>query len=127
MAGWLRTQRKDTEIQDCHCIKLVLPMTKAVYPGSFDPVHNGHVDIAVRASKLFGSLIVAVYDAPPKVLKFTTEERVEFFSRSVRSIKNISVIPQGVACSHKDLLAYLNFVNCIHLYSVTTPMKMAWM
>ena len=81
------------EIPGCHCIEMVLQMTKAVYPGSFDPVHNGHVDIAVRASKLFGSLIVAVYDAPPKVLKFSTEERVEFFSRSVSSIKNISVIP----------------------------------
>ena len=68
-------------------------MTKAIYPGSFDPVHNGHVDIAIRASKLFGSLIVAVYDAPPKALKFTTEERVGFFSKSVSSIKNISVIP----------------------------------
>ena len=41
-------------------------MPSAIYPGSFDPVHNGHVDIATRASSLFSELIVGVYDAIPK-------------------------------------------------------------
>ena len=68
-------------------------MAKAVYPGSFDPVHNGHVDIAARASKVFDELIVAVYDAPPKSLMFTTEERVEMFSSSMTDLPTVRVLP----------------------------------
>ena len=51
-------------------------MTIALYPGSFDPVTMGHVDIAERAAALFEKVIVAVYDEPPKRLMFSTEERV---------------------------------------------------
>lgn len=51
-------------------------MVKAVFPGTFDPIHNGHIDIALRASKLFDKLIVAVYDRPLKELLFTPEERL---------------------------------------------------
>lgn len=68
-------------------------MTKALYPGSFDPVHNGHVDIVERASKLFDELIVGVYDAPPKNLMFTTEERVDLFQKSVEGLSNVRVQP----------------------------------
>lgn len=68
-------------------------MTKALYPGSFDPVHNGHVDIVERASKLFDELIVGVYDAPPKNLMFTTEERVDLFQKSVEGLPNVRVQP----------------------------------
>lgn len=68
-------------------------MASALYPGSFDPVHNGHVDIATRASRLFDELIVGVYDAPPKNLMFTTEERVELFERSVPHLSNVKVVP----------------------------------
>lgn len=46
-------------------------MIRAVFPGSFDPVHNGHVDIARRAAKLVDELIVAVYDKPLKTFLFT--------------------------------------------------------
>ena len=41
-------------------------MVKAFYPGSFDPAHNGHIDVATRASELFDEVIVGVYDAPPQ-------------------------------------------------------------
>lgn len=68
-------------------------MTKALYPGSFDPAHNGHVDIVERASKLFDELIVGVYDTPPKNLMFTTEERVDLFQQSVGSLPNVKVQP----------------------------------
>ena len=68
-------------------------MTKALYPGSFDPVHNGHVDIVERASKLFDELIVGVYDTPPKNLMFTTEERVELFQESVKNLSNVKIQP----------------------------------
>mgnify|MGYP001456662228 FL=1 len=68
-------------------------MTRALYPGSFDPVHSGHVDIVERASKLFDELIVGVYDTPPKNLMFTTEERVELFQESVKTLNNVKVQP----------------------------------
>ena len=69
-------------------------MVRALYPGSFDPVHNGHVDIATRASHLFDELVVGVYDAPPtKSLMFTTEERVDLFRRSIPHLSNVRVMP----------------------------------
>jgi pantetheine-phosphate adenylyltransferase len=68
-------------------------MTTAVYPGSFDPVTLGHVDIARRAAAVFDKLIVAVYDAPPKKLLFDTKERVDLFSKAVKGIPNITVMP----------------------------------
>lgn len=69
-------------------------MVRALYPGSFDPVHNGHVDIATRASHLFDELVVGVYDSPPsKRLMFSTEERVELFERSIPHLSNVRVIP----------------------------------
>lgn len=52
-------------------------MIKAVFPGSFDPIHNGHIDIANRASKIVDELIVAVYDKPLKTFLFSPEERLE--------------------------------------------------
>ena len=66
-------------------------MAKAIYPGSFDPVHNGHVDIVERASKLVDELIVGVYDTPSKDLMFTTEERVDLFRESVTHLSNVRV------------------------------------
>jgi pantetheine-phosphate adenylyltransferase len=69
-------------------------MPKAIYPGSFDPVHNGHVDIALRAAGVFDEVIVAIYDQPPsKTLMFTTEERVQLFAEATVEIPNVRVTP----------------------------------
>jgi pantetheine-phosphate adenylyltransferase len=51
-------------------------MVRAVFPGTFDPVHYGHIDIAERASRIFDELIIAVYDKPLKNLLFSPEERL---------------------------------------------------
>ena len=67
-------------------------MAKAFYPGSFDPAHNGHIDVAKRASRLFDQVVVGVYQAPPKVLMFETEERVELFQESLKGIDNVEVV-----------------------------------
>jgi pantetheine-phosphate adenylyltransferase len=66
-------------------------MTVAVYPGSFDPITNGHLDIATRASKLFDKLIIGVYDTPAKSLMFNTQERVELVSQSIVHLPNVEV------------------------------------
>jgi len=66
-------------------------LTIAIYPGSFDPITNGHLDIATRAAKLFDKLIIAVYDTPNKHLLFTTEERVELARGAVTDLPNVEV------------------------------------
>ena len=68
-------------------------MTIAIYPGSFDPITNGHLDIADRASKLFDKLIIGVYDRPDKHLMFSTDERIEFISKTITNLPNIEVKP----------------------------------
>lgn len=55
----------------------------AVYPGSFDPLTNGHLDIAQRAARLFDILIVAVYALPDKNLLFTVDERVALWQEVI--------------------------------------------
>jgi len=65
----------------------------ALYPGSFDPIHYGHIDIAKRAAELFDKLVWAVYDRPLKSLLFTTEERLEFMRQAAKDTPNIEVVP----------------------------------
>ena len=66
-------------------------MTIAIYPGSFDPITNGHLDIATRAAKLFEKLIIGIYDTPNKHMLFTTEERVELVRQAIVDLPNIEV------------------------------------
>jgi pantetheine-phosphate adenylyltransferase len=65
----------------------------AVYPGRFDPVTNGHVDIAQRAATLFKNVVIAVYRMDQKNCLFSTEERVELFRDAVRHLNNVEVKP----------------------------------
>jgi pantetheine-phosphate adenylyltransferase len=68
-------------------------LTIAIYPGSFDPVHYGHIDIAKRAAKLFDTLIWAAYDYPNKNLLFSVEERVSLMRQAAADTSNITVMP----------------------------------
>jgi pantetheine-phosphate adenylyltransferase len=63
----------------------------ALYPGRFDPVTNGHVDIAQRAASLFEQVVVAVYELAPEKCLFSTEERVGLFRDAVAHLKNVRV------------------------------------
>jgi len=63
----------------------------AIYPGTFDPVHFGHVDIAVRAATLFDVVVVGVYDQPAKSLTFSVEERVALASEALQGVDNVRV------------------------------------
>jgi len=66
-------------------------LTIAVYPGTFDPVHYGHIDIAQRAAKLFDKLIVGVYDRPQKSLLFSTAQRVAMVQEALADTANIEI------------------------------------
>jgi len=63
----------------------------AIYPGSFDPITNGHLDIATRASKLFDNLFIGVYETPNKPVLFSTKERVELIRQAVAHLPNVEV------------------------------------
>lgn len=64
---------------------------KIVYPGSFDPVTNGHLDIVKRAANIFDEVIVSVFNNPNKTPVFTMEERVEMLKNSTKELENVKV------------------------------------
>lgn len=66
-------------------------MTVAVYPGTFDPVHYGHIDIARRAALVFRELVVAVYDRPSKKILFPTQDRVSMCVEAFEDLPNVRV------------------------------------
>jgi len=70
-------------------------LTIAIYPGSFDPITNGHIDIVTRASKLFEKIIIAIFETPDKPLFFSIEERVDLARRAVANLSNVEVKPYG--------------------------------
>ncbi|HIF72166.1 MAG TPA: pantetheine-phosphate adenylyltransferase [Dehalococcoidia bacterium] len=66
-------------------------MTKAIYPGTFDPVTKGHVDIVERASKVVDHLTVGVVTGSLKRTLFTVDERIEMFAEAVGHLTNVTV------------------------------------
>lgn len=64
---------------------------KAVYPGSFDPITNGHVDIVRRGLKIFDKILIAVLENPKKTPLFTTKERVDMIEEEFADEKNVEV------------------------------------
>jgi pantetheine-phosphate adenylyltransferase len=64
---------------------------RAVFPGTFDPIHYGHINIATRATRIFDEVIIAVYDRPLKNLLFSPEERLSLVRESFRDTPGIKV------------------------------------
>ncbi len=84
-ASILDSQRRSS------CIAGGIQLTTAVYPGTFDPVTNGHLDIATRAAGIFDYLILGIFDSPAKSLLFTTEERIAMARQALNGLPNVEV------------------------------------
>jgi pantetheine-phosphate adenylyltransferase len=87
-------------------------MPTALYPGTFDPITYGHIDIAVRAAKIFSKVIAVVADNPSKNILFTVEERIEMVRESLKNIRGIEVI------RHRGLI-----VNCVERHGATAIIR----
>ncbi len=66
-------------------------MTKAIFPGTFDPITKGHLDIAERGCNIFEHLYIGVYESSSKTTLFSIKERIEMFKKSTEHINNISI------------------------------------
>ena len=66
-------------------------MVRAIFPGTFDPIHLGHMDIATRAARLFDEVVMAVYDKPLKSLMFSPEERISLVQEAFQDNPKIKV------------------------------------
>ncbi len=77
-------------------------LKKVVYPGTFDPITNGHIDLVHRAAHLFDSVVLAVAASPRKKPLFTLDERVELCRQMVSSLGNVEVC--GFDCLLADLV-----------------------
>ena len=94
--------------------------SSAIYPGTFDPVTLGHLDVIRRAAGIFDRLVVAVVATPRKHVWFSTEERLRFLKVATRGIKNVDVVPftgllvhfareQGISVLVRGLRAFSDF------------------
>ena len=68
-----------------------MPMKIAIYPGSFDPITIGHIDILKRALNIFDEIIILVADNPHKKSRFSVQERVEMIKETVKEYHNVKV------------------------------------
>ena len=85
-------------------------MKKAIYPGSFDPITNGHLDILKRALEVFDEVVVLVADNQNKKQRFTVEERVLMIKDAVKEYKGVKV-----DSTHGLTVAYAKKVGATHL------------
>ena len=90
---------------------------RAIYPGSFDPVTNGHLDLIGRALSLFDEVIVGVADNEAKSPLFTTEERVDLIRRSVGERPGLSVEPLNRLlvdfCDHREAFVVIRGLRAV--------------
>jgi pantetheine-phosphate adenylyltransferase len=90
----------------------------ALYPGTFDPITRGHMDIAERAAKLFDRVVVGVYDTPNKALLFDTRARVDLANEALAHVSNVEVRSySGLTVDFADDLGACAVVRGLRAYS----------
>ncbi len=67
-------------------------MTTIVYPGTFDPITNGHIDLVERSSKLFGKVVIGIATSQRKCPLFSVEERIELASEALQHLPNVEIL-----------------------------------
>ncbi|HHV06110.1 MAG TPA: pantetheine-phosphate adenylyltransferase [Anaerolineaceae bacterium] len=93
-------------------------MTKVVFPGSFDPIHYGHIDIATRAAKLFDEVVVAVYDRPLKSLLFDPATRIALVKETLAYLENVSVMGySGLTVDFAESIGATAIVRGLRVFS----------
>jgi pantetheine-phosphate adenylyltransferase len=90
----------------------------AVYPGTFDPIHNGHIDVAARAAKIFDEVIVAVYDRPKKTLLFDVETRLGIAELALQDYSNVRVAKfSGLAVNYAKSVGAMSLIRGLRVFS----------
>jgi pantetheine-phosphate adenylyltransferase len=93
-------------------------MAKVIYPGTFDPVTNGHIDIVSRAVELFDEVIVTVARNPGKNSLFTVEERVEMLKESLKDYKRVLVDSfDGLVVNHAKQVGAVGIIRGLRAIS----------
>jgi pantetheine-phosphate adenylyltransferase len=93
-------------------------MRKVIYPGTFDPVTNGHLDIVSRACELFDEVVVTVARNPKKTSLFTVEERVEMLIESLKDQKNVVVDSfDGLVVDHARQVGAIGIIRGLRAIS----------
>jgi pantetheine-phosphate adenylyltransferase len=90
---------------------------RAVYPASLDPIHYGHIDIAIRASKIFDEVIVAIYTSPKKNVLFSVEQRVMLAEKCFEGYNNISVTQfSGLAVKYVEAAGAMAVIRGLRVF-----------
>jgi pantetheine-phosphate adenylyltransferase len=95
-----------------------MSIRRALYPASLDPIHNGHIDIALRALRIFDEVILGIYDMPKKKLLFTVDERVTLAQQVFADHGNIRVVKySGLTVNFAQELGVLALVRGLRVFS----------
>ena len=90
----------------------------AVYPATLDPIHYGHMDIAIRASKIFDEIIVAVYDMPKKKILFSLDDRVALAEEALNGYSNIRVASySGLTVQYAQKIGAFALIRGLRVFS----------
>jgi pantetheine-phosphate adenylyltransferase len=90
----------------------------AVYPATLDPIHNGHIDIALRAARIFDEVIIAIYDKPKKNLLFSVDERLELARLAFQNYSNIQVAKySGLTVNYARSVGAMALIRGLRVFS----------